>query len=197
MWRCRKVSEREAAWGTQLKALLHAAADGMMSCMQMSPALTPPRSQTLSLERENPFALPRALLEGGREGGCCASGAGGPRWQCCIAGGGCNRRAVNHPQAPWLSACQDGRPPTGSCTYEQAVYTEPQNFGDHKERESPSWGPGQAQHQLTPQHKAVCPLSFSPMQRGCPFLLPGTQLGTAQAGLRELSLPGEGACTLP
>lgn len=85
MWRCRKVSERGAAWGTQPKASLHPAADGMTSCMQMSPALTPPRSQTLPLARENSFALPRALLGGRREGGCCAAGAGGPRWQCCSA----------------------------------------------------------------------------------------------------------------
>lgn len=45
--------------------------------------------------------------------------------QCCRAGEDAAIPALNHAQAPWISACQDGRPPCQSplCTLRNELFT--------------------------------------------------------------------------
>lgn len=47
-------------------------------------------------------------------------------WQRCRAGEDAVIPALNHPQAPWISACQDGRPPCQSplCTLRTELFTQ-------------------------------------------------------------------------
>lgn len=129
-------------------------------------------------------SLPKAPLEGrgggGGGGGRCAAGertagAAGPRQHrsaakreedAPIPGG----RALNHPQTPWISACQDGRPPLAESavyTYKQAVYAAQEDFSDNTERSLPRAQTHPSSTKLGGCSLiCVCPLGYSPIQRG-------------------------------